>query len=120
MFGKTMVRTGVILAVVGGTAVVIAGPARLHALLDQTRTGINDVIDSAIDDPIALRSQIKKLEAEYPGKIAEVRSDLTEVTAQIDELDRRASRARADADEVGLLEAVTLRDEVRKRRRGVA
>ncbi len=88
MFGKTMVRTGVILAVVGGSAVVIAGPDRLHALFDQTRTGINTVIDSAIDDPIALRSQIKKLEAEYPAKIAEVNSDLHEVTAQIDELDR--------------------------------
>lgn len=87
-FGKTIVRTGVILAIVGGTAVVIAGPDRLHALAHQTRDGINNVIDKAIDDPIALRAQIKKLESEYPAKIAEVRSDLAEVQGQIAEMQR--------------------------------
>jgi len=109
-FGKTIVRTGVILAIVGGTAVVIAGPDRLHALAHQTRDGINNVIDKAIDDPIALRAQIKKLEAEYPGKIAEVRADLAEVQGQIDEMQREqkvASKVVAlAADDLAQLDAV--------------
>ncbi|GJM18804.1 MAG: hypothetical protein DHS20C14_10170 [Phycisphaeraceae bacterium] len=99
-----------ILAIVGGSAVVIAGPDRLHALVHQTRTGINDVIDSAIDDPIALRTQIKKLEAEYPARIADVRSDLTEVDAQIAELEREAKVAQRvvalASDDLAQLDAV--------------
>ncbi|MGV6815299.1 MAG: hypothetical protein ACWA5W_09890, partial [Phycisphaerales bacterium] len=66
----------------------VAGPQRAHALLDQTRGSITGVIDSNIDDPILLRAQIKKLEAQYPGKIAEVRSDLSEVQTQIAQLNR--------------------------------
>ncbi len=110
MICKTMVRTGVILAVVGGTAVVIAGPDRLSALFHQTRDGINGVIDHAIEDPIALRAQIRKLEAEYPGRIADVRSDLSEVSTQIGELERErqiAERVVALAnDDLAQLDAV--------------
>ena len=72
--GKTVVRTGVIVALVGGTAAVIAGPHRVGAAFHQTQSHINQVIDEHIDDPIALRSQIKRLEAEYPKKIAQVRA----------------------------------------------
>lgn len=109
-FGKTMVRTGVIVAIVGGAAVVVAGPDRLFALMHQTRDGINTVIDQAIDDPIALRSQIKKLEAEYPAKIAEVRADLAEVQGQIAEMNREqqvaAKVVALAADDLAQLDAV--------------
>ncbi|MFT5422618.1 MAG: chromosome segregation ATPase [Phycisphaerales bacterium] len=86
--GKTVVRAGVIAALVGGTAVVIAGPHRVGAVFHQTQNHINQVIDSQIDDPIALREQIKRLEAEYPKKISQVRSDLAQVQQQTAELDR--------------------------------
>lgn len=86
--GKTVVRAGVIAALVGGTAVVIAGPHRVGAVFHQTQGHIHQVIDNHIDDPIALREQIKRLEAEYPKKIAQVRSDLAEVQQQTAELDR--------------------------------
>ncbi len=86
--GKTVVRGVVITALAGGVLVAVAGPQRMHALLDQTRSNVVSVIDRNIDDPILLRAQIKKLETQYPGKIAEVRSDLAEVQTQIAQLQR--------------------------------
>lgn len=86
--GKTVVRGVVITALAGGVLVAVAGPHRAHAMFDQTRNSVIHVIDSNIDDPILLRTQVKKLEAQYPGKIAEVRSDLSEVQTQISQLQR--------------------------------
>ena len=86
--GKTVVRGVVITALAGGVLVAVAGPHRVGALVQQTRGNIVSVIDDNIDDPVLLRAQIKKLEAQYPGKIAEVRSDLSEVQTQIAQLDR--------------------------------
>lgn len=86
--GKTVVRGVVITALAGGVLVAVAGPHRAHAMYNQTRGSIINVIDSNIDDPILLRAQVKKLEAQYPGKIAEVRSDLNEVQTQIAQLSR--------------------------------
>ncbi len=57
-------------------------------MFNQTRGGLIGVIDDNIDDPILLRAQVKKLEAQYPGKIAEVRTDLSEVQTQIAQLER--------------------------------
>jgi len=86
--GKTVVRGVVITALAGGVLVAVAGPQRANALLSQTRGALTDVIDNNIDDPILLRAQVKKLEAQYPGKIAEVRADLSEVQTQIAQLER--------------------------------
>ncbi|MEL6740995.1 MAG: hypothetical protein AAFP26_10110 [Planctomycetota bacterium] len=86
--GKNLVRVGVITALVGGAGLVVAGPDRLSAVFHQTRDGINEAIDSTIDDPIALRGQIRKLESEYPKRIAEVRSDLGEVQTQVAQMER--------------------------------
>lgn len=86
--GKTVVRGVVITALAGGVLVAVAGPQRAHAMFNQTRGSLISVIDSNLDDPIILRAQVKKLEAQYPGKIAEVRSDLSEVQTQISQLER--------------------------------
>lgn len=86
MFVKALVRTAVITGLVGGAAVVVAGPERVGCLIHQTRGAINNQIDRAIDDPVALRSQIRTLEQQYPQKIAEVRGDLSELKAQTTQL----------------------------------
>lgn len=88
MFAKALVRTAVITGLVGGAAVVIAGPERVGCLIHQTRGAINSQIDKAIDDPIALRAQIRSLEQQYPEKIAEVRGDLSELKAQVAQLNQ--------------------------------
>ena len=106
-FGKTIVRAGVITALVGGAALVVAGPDRISALIHQTRDEINQTLDRHIEDPVALRAQIRGLEATYPKKIAEVSADLTEVRGQIDSLERERQvaakvieLARGDLDEI--------------------
>ncbi len=87
-FGKTVVRGTVIAVLAGGVLVAVAGPHRMGALMSQGQQSLTGMIDDHIDDPIILRAQIKKLEAEYPGKIADVRSDLSEVQTQIAQLTR--------------------------------
>ncbi|GIK18532.1 MAG: hypothetical protein DYG93_13585 [Leptolyngbya sp. PLA2] len=104
---KSLVRMGVIGTVVGGAvlvpAVVIAGPDRVAALFTQARHSINSKIDATIDDPIALRQQLRALEAELPRKIAAVQGDLAEVTHNVQQLERELLVSRkvislADAD----------------------
>ena len=71
-----------------GTAFAVMGPSRAHALLSSMQGKINASIDSQIDDPVALRQQLRELEAQYPGRIAEVKGDLAELQSQIGQLGR--------------------------------
>ncbi len=91
---RTAVRIGVITALVGGAAVVVAGPERSWAFIHQTRGKIHSCIDSKIKDPVALRAQLRDLEAQYPKRIGAVKGDLAEVHAQIGQLDRDLSVSR--------------------------
>jgi chromosome segregation ATPase len=86
---KGIVRFGVISALALGTGVVVAewaSPGSVHAMAGQARNAVTHAIDSNIDDPVALRAQIRSLEAEYPEKIGAVRADLNEVQEQIAQL----------------------------------
>ncbi len=111
-FVKHVVRYGVIAALVGGTAALVAGPDRVQALLTQTRQHVNSAIDAQIDDPIALRSQMRQLAGTYPERIASVERDLAELRAQQAQLrqesvvsDRVVALANADLDQMkGLLD----------------
>lgn len=79
------------LGVIGGGALLIAGPGRTKAMVDRVQTGIQHHIDQHIDDPTAMRAQLEKLEAEYPERIAAVRGDLAELREQIRQLQREAA-----------------------------
>lgn len=70
-----------------GTAFAVMGPHRAHALVSSVQGKINTAIDTRIDDPVALRQQLRELESQYPGRIAEVEGDLAELRSQITELD---------------------------------
>lgn len=96
-FGKCLVRAAVITALAGGAAVVVAGPHRVRAMVHQARQNVNACIDQRVDDPIALRQQIKDLEAEYPRRIAVVESDLADLNAQIAQLERDGAVAHRTA-----------------------
>lgn len=87
-FTKTVVRIGVITALAGGAAVLLAGPHRVGAIMHQAKSTVGQAIDRQIEDPVALRAQIRRLEAQYPQKIAEVRGDLNDVQGQIAQLQR--------------------------------
>jgi len=104
---RNLVRFGVIAGLVGGTAVVVAGPDRIGAFFTQTQDHINTAIDKHIEDPVALRSQMKKLEGEYPSRIAEVQGDLAELREQKGQLqrelavsDRVVSLAQGDLEQI--------------------
>lgn len=87
-FMKTLVRVAVVGTVVGGGLMLVANTARGRALLHQAHTTIGKTIDSAIDDPVALRIKIQQLESEYPKRIGEVRKDLGEVEHQVAQVRR--------------------------------
>lgn len=88
---KTVMRVAVVGGLATGVAVLIAGPDRVAALAGQVRSAVISKIDENIQDPVALRSQLRSLEAEYPKRIASVRSDLAELEAQMQELERDAA-----------------------------
>ena len=85
--GKTLVRLAVIAGVVGGVGLLAAQSPRARALMHQAHQTVSNKIDRVIDDPVALRAQLRELEMKYPQRIASVRSDLAEVTAQVSELE---------------------------------
>lgn len=90
-FTKGAVRIGLMAALAGGAAAIVAEsvrPGSVGAILHQATGVVGGVIDSNIDDPAAMRAQISKLQAEYPEKIADVRADLGEVREQISQLER--------------------------------
>lgn len=100
---RMLVRSALLLALAGGAAVAIAGPERVSAIVSQTRTKINTSIDKHIEDPIAIRAQLRDLEGQYPARIAEVRSDLIELEGQMSQLQREFAVSQrvvalADAD----------------------
>lgn len=83
---KTVIRLGVIGGLATGAAVVVAGPHRVAALAGQARQHVINTIDSRIDDPVVLRSQLKQLEQQYPARIAEVASAIAQLDAQAGEI----------------------------------
>ena len=85
---KALIRYSVIAGLVGGAAVLVAGPERVGALLNQARGSVNAAIDEHIEDPVALRAQLRSLEGQYPERIAEVRGDLAELKQQTASLHR--------------------------------
>jgi chromosome segregation ATPase len=90
---KTVIRIGVIGGLVTGAAVVIAGPDRVGALATQTKNKVIKVIDDRIEDPVAMRAQLRSLESQYPSRIAEVRTHLSDVEQQIAQTRRDKSVA---------------------------
>jgi chromosome segregation ATPase len=109
---KTLLRVTVIGGLATGGLVLLAGPQRVGMLFDQARQTVSAAIDDQIDDPVALRNQLRELEKQYPEKIAKVEGELAELNREMKALEREravSSRvvelAEADLDELsGLLE----------------
>lgn len=76
------------LGVVGVGLAVVGGPERSKAVLQGVQTRVTEIIDDHIDDPIALRNQLRELERTYPKRIKAVRSDLIELQSQARQLRR--------------------------------
>jgi predicted nuclease with TOPRIM domain len=85
---KNAVRLGVISTLAGGAVVLVAGPERCLAVLQQAKQHVHNRIDQNIDDPIALRSQLRDLEAKYPARIEQVEKDLSKIITERAQLER--------------------------------
>jgi len=85
---RGIIRWGLIggLGLAGVTLLV--GPERVSACIAQLRSQAQGVVDSCVDDPIALRRQLESLAGEYPDRISAVRGELAEVQHQVDQFDR--------------------------------
>ncbi|MFQ5748878.1 MAG: hypothetical protein ACE5H3_05390 [Planctomycetota bacterium] len=101
---KLLLRLGVILTLVGVGAMLFAGPERVQAVVQQVKTNLQKCIDDNIDDPVALRTQLRELEKEYPKRIAQVRGDLAELNQQI----RQTEREKAISERVVALAEMDL------------
>jgi DNA repair ATPase RecN len=89
---KTFFKVGTGLVILTGAAIggalLIAGPGRTAAVIGQMHGEVMQIIDDNVDDPVALRAQLRDLEAEFPGRISQVREDLSETREQIHQLHR--------------------------------
>jgi chromosome segregation ATPase len=85
---RGILRYGVIGGLALGGVTLLVGPERVAAGLAQVRVKAQNVVDSCVDDPMALRRQLEQLADEYPDRIAEVRGEIAEVTHQIGQFDR--------------------------------
>lgn len=85
---KPLFRLAVIGGLAAGGVFLLAQTPRGGAMYSQIKTKINSTIDSAIDDPVALRAQLRSLERQYPERIAKVRGELAELTEQADRVER--------------------------------
>ncbi len=85
---KSIIRFGLIGGLVAGGAILVAGPHRAMALFHQARAKMVGVIDNAVDDPVALRAQLRELEAKYPQRISQVRAQLADIQEEIRQVER--------------------------------
>ena len=90
-------------------AFAVAGQDRTRAVVHEIHGQVLESIDGHIDDPTALRSQLREMEQEYPKRIAQVRGDLAGLQSEIRGLEREqaiSERVVALADQdLGRLEA---------------
>lgn len=110
LFRTTLLGAALLAAVAGGAAMVV-GPDRVEAAIDQATGKLEGLIDDRIQDPVALRQKLAKLERGYPDRIQHMRQDLGELNQEITRLEReRAVSERVvqlvDADLSALAPAV--------------
>ena len=91
---RGILRWGLIGGLALGAVTVLVGPDRVAAGLSQLRVKAQNVIDRAVDDPMALRRQLAALADEYPDRIAEVRGEIAGVRHEINEMSRDSEVSR--------------------------
>ncbi|MBL4770012.1 MAG: hypothetical protein JKY61_02415 [Planctomycetes bacterium] len=71
-----------ILAGIGIASTFIIGPQGTQAVLLQAQESVQSKLDSLMDNPVALRAELERLEAEYPVRIRAVQKDLGELKVE--------------------------------------
>lgn len=79
---------GLVIFVLAGSSLILAGSDRSEAILHDVRDKIGQAIDANLDDPAALRRELTQLGREYPARISKVRKDLAGLRCDINQLER--------------------------------
>ncbi len=108
---RIVVLGGLVTTAVVGTSLAVAGRERTAAIAHHAKDRVISAIDRQIDDPTALRAQLRELEKEYPKRVAALAGDLGELREQMRQLERERAIAQrvvqlADADLGPMEEAV--------------
>jgi chromosome segregation ATPase len=101
--GKSVLRFGLIGALVLGGATLVVGKDRVVNGLGLMRDRAVLAIDTAMEDPVAMRRQLENLAGEYPKRIARVERELSEV-------DRHLSLFESDIERAERVIAITSDD----------
>ncbi len=80
---RSILRIGLVGALALGGVTLLVGKERVAAGVAMIRTKAQNVVDRAVDDPIALRRQLEGLSKQYPDRIAQVRGEIAEVDHQL-------------------------------------
>lgn len=107
---RCIFRWGLVTGLALGGVTLLLGPERVATGFAQVRAKAQSVVDDCVDDPIALRRQLRELADEYPARIAEVRGEVAEVDHQLARFDedieiaaRVVAMATDDLDELKAL-----------------
>lgn len=85
---RCILRWGLISGLALGGVTLLVGPERVAMGFGHVRAKAQDVVDTCIDDPMAMRRQLRELADEYPERISEVRGEVAEVEQQISQHER--------------------------------
>ena len=85
---RCIFRWGLITGLALGGVTLLLGPERVKMGFTQVRTKAQQIVDTAVDDPSALRQQLRELADEYPDRIKEVRGEIAEVDHQMSQFQR--------------------------------
>jgi chromosome segregation ATPase len=88
---KVAVISTVLLGMAGAGAYALMGRHRSEAVVNEIQDSLLESIDSHLDNPGLMRSQLRELEREYPERIAQVQSDLAEIRHEIKQLEREVA-----------------------------
>lgn len=85
---RSIIRIGLVGALALGGVTMLVGKERVAAGLSMIRSKAQNVVDTCVDDPVALRRQLEGLADQYPDRIVEVRGEVAEVEHQLAQFTR--------------------------------
>lgn len=88
---KVAVISTLLLGMAGAGAYALMGRHRTEAVVHEIQDSLLESIDSHLDNPSLMRSQLRELEREYPERIAQVQSDLAEIRHEIKQLEQEVA-----------------------------
>jgi len=112
---RSLLRWGLVGGLALGGMTLLVGPDRVAAGLSVLRHKAQNVVDSAVSDPVAMRRQLEGLSKQYPDRIAEVRGEMAEVDHQLTQFTRDIEIAQRvvamTTDDLGQLKTLVTRAE---------